>query len=130
MSCRKMSLVPLVVKAVAQLENLGKLFGISCDLTYELNILFPGEGVHFTGPSPKKIDVRLEVWAGSSFNQQRTSGTLSINGVQVRTWNERKSTSHPFRLDFTVSIKSGENVILVASNNGKVQETRTVYLDS
>lgn len=112
------------------LENLLKLLGLSCDLTFEIHILSPGEGEHFTDPSPKNINVLLEVWAGNSFNQQRTSGTLSVNGVQVRTWDEHKPSSHPFRLDFSVPIKSGENIIRAASKNGKAQDTRTVYLDS
>ncbi len=115
---------------MGQLENVLKVFGISCDLTNEINILVPTEGEHFTDPSPKNIDVLLEVWAGNSFNQQRTSGTISVNEIQVRSWNESKPSSHPFRLDFTVPITLGENVISVESNNGKVKKTRRVYLDA
>lgn len=109
--------------------NLFKLFGLTCDLTNEIQILSPSESEHFSGSSPKTIKVVLEIYAGSSFNQQRTSGALSVNGVQQDTWNEHKPSSHPFQLEFNVPISSGANTILAASDNGNAQDSRTVYLD-
>lgn len=116
-------------EAMYGLNNLFNLLGLTCDLTNEIQILSPSEGEHFSGSSPKTIKVVLEIYAGNSFNQQRTSGALSVNGVQQDTWNEHKPSSHPFQLDFYAPISSGANTILAASDNGNVQDSRTVYLD-
>ncbi len=100
-----------------------------CDETYDLYITSPADGQHFTGAAPFDIHLSVEAWAGAILGQAWTAGTVYVNGSPVTTWEEKKPSSHPFFLEFTIPIGSGANEIRVASDNGEAEDSITVHLD-
>ncbi len=114
-----------VVLAVA----LALIVATGCDETYELDITFPTDGMHFTGAEPYSINLNMWAWAGAILGQSYTAGTVYVNDDPVVDWEEQKPSSHPFELELSVPLQGGQNVIRAASDNGQAEDSVTVWLD-